>query len=906
MIKYIFVFIFLTFSFYCIAQPVTDWVNKFYSGGNSTPHDVKVDTLNHFIYIGGRMKFGGYTFIGAGDTITTPYYGKKDAFIAKYSTTGELIWANTVGSVNNDETAEVAFDLQGNSYMCGQFKDTLYFGTDTLFSSGLFDVFIIKFNSLGNVVWGKNFGGIKNDYAASIVCDFESNVYITGSVESSFIYEGTPVNGTGGELYVLKLDPEGNLSWVKSSVSNGSNTKIYGKSIRIGKDSTINIVGDFQKSMSFSDSLVSVQGGKDIFALKLHSNGEIQWLKSFGGTGMEIVAKCELDSDGDILVTGNFTGTVLLNEEAYSSEGVDNDSFIMKFTSSGEISWFTKFGGVGRYYGEAICIDQEGNGYMDGYGFGVMTEANDTSIYSVTDPHIFIIKFDSLGTVHWIKQYGQTSYSRAHGIGCDQFLNVFYSGMFISSIDLDTVHLETNYPNQFWTNSFIAKLYQKLPLTATANQDVLCFNDTVLITLDDYKPWVNYRIELNGGQLISQNNDSMLFKVNQSGYLNAVIYGDRGESVDSVYIDSLLFVYPEIVLNLNDEYLCVGDSTLLVLPDNLERILWSTGDTTASITVYNQETFTVSVVDSNFCSVDDTVSVFVFPAIELNLIDRNICPGDSTELILPEDLESILWSTGDTTASITVYNQETISVSVVDSNLCIVDDTVSVFVFPDIELNLVDESICFGDSVIIGLEHDFSSILWSTGDTTVSVTVYDQGVYDVVVVDTNGCITDDTFAVVVHPLAEPNLGNDSLLCIGELLTLFTTLPYIEYLWNTGSVDDHITVDQNGEYDVMVVDENGCHGVDTILVQFEVCLGISESQVNQLIVYPNPASTVINISTSFEMIGKEFYLYNLFGELVYSGIITDDIFQIDISKYASGIYNYSIRLTGVKGKVIINR
>ena len=903
--KFILFIVFVLFSLIGKAQPTTSWANKFYSSGNNHPHDIKVDTVNQMIYVGGRMKFGGYTFIG-NDTITTPYYGKKDAFIAKYTISGELVWANTVGSVNDEETSEVAFDIQGNAYICGNFRDTLYYGTDTLFSNGLLDVFIIKFDNEGNVMWGRNFGGNKHDFAKSIEADFYGNVYIAGSVESSFNYEGSPVNGTGGELFILKLAANGDLIWVKSSVSNGSNTKIIGKSIRISSDSTLFVMGNFKKTMTFSDSTVVSQGGEDIFVLKLNVNGEINWLRSFGGKGSDIGGEAAVSNNDDLVLNGYFSDTILVNGQEFINEGGLGDILIAQYSSIGELSWFRNYGGPGFFVGDAISVDKYGNCFMAGYGHGQMTQSEDTLVYSETDPHIVLISLDSNGQHRWVKQYGSDSYSRTYGIACDQYFNVYYSGMFISEINLDTVHLITNNPNQFWTNSFIAKLYQKLPLGLTTNKDILCFGDTVEFIIDDYFAWVDYMVDIDGGQLISQANDTLEFVVSKSGYLNAMIYADRGVNVDSILMDSIVFVYPEVDLLLADKYICQGDSTVIELQGDFESILWSTGDTTQSLIVSEADTFYVSIIDSNLCTTSDTVSVFVFEPVVLNLTDEYFCPGDSAVISLPDDLLNILWSTGDTTSSIIVYSENTLFVSAIDTNYCIINDTISVYTFPILDLNLQDETICQDDSVTMELIGEFESILWSNGDTSAIVTFYNEGVYSVLALDLNGCTSSDTLAVFENALPEPDLGNDTLLCEGEIYTLTTSEFYQEYLWNDGSMDDYITVDQAGVYSVVVHDINNCAGADTIIIQYEVCVGIRNNQLSEFQVYPNPATTVLTISLSLGLIGKEIRLFNTQGELVFSKQLLSKINQIDVSRLSQGVYFYKIGNDESGGKLLISK
>ena len=279
--------------------------------------------------------------------------------------------------------------------------------------------------------------------------------------------------------------------------------------------------------------------------------------------------------------------------------------------------------------------------------------------------------------------------------------------------------------------------------------------------------------------------------------------------------------------------------------------LWSTGETTSSITVTTAGIYNVTVTDSdNGCTVtslDVTIeedilapTVTVIPdATELTCADTSI---DIVATPTVQGAATYLWSTGETTSSITVITAGIYNVTVTDSdNGCTVtslDVTIeedilapTVTVIPDAtELTCADTSI---DIVATPTVQGAATYLWSTGETTSSITVTTAGIYNVVVTDSdNGCtvtsvdveITQDTNI----PTAEAGLTAE-LTCTMTTITLdgSGTTVGLDYLWTgPGTITDETTlsptVDTPGIYTITVTNtETGCVATDTVEVTQDI-------------------------------------------------------------------------------------
>jgi arylsulfatase A-like enzyme len=271
-----------------------------------------------------------------------------------------------------------------------------------------------------------------------------------------------------------------------------------------------------------------------------------------------------------------------------------------------------------------------------------------------------------------------------------------------------------------------------------------------------------------------------------------------------------------------DVTICDGDSTQLTASGG-GTYLWSTGETTASITVSPSSTTNYTVtVTQNGCNDNDDVTVTVDPTPTADAgPDVTICDGNQTTLTASGGA-TYLWSTGATTASINVSPSSTTVYTVTaTTNGCSDNDSVTVNVTPLPNADAgPDVAICEGDSTILTATGG-GTYLWSTGATTASINVSPSSttVYSVTVT-TNGCVDNDTVTVTVNALPTADAGPDVTICDGDS-TILTASGGGTYLWNTGATTASINVSPSSTtiYTVTVT-QNGCNDDDTVTVNVD--------------------------------------------------------------------------------------
>ncbi|HBK70932.1 MAG TPA: hypothetical protein DDZ39_04620, partial [Flavobacteriaceae bacterium] len=300
---------------------------------------------------------------------------------------------------------------------------------------------------------------------------------------------------------------------------------------------------------------------------------------------------------------------------------------------------------------------------------------------------------------------------------------------------------------------------------------------------------------------------------------SSVICGDETVTVSD---EIIVNVTPGITLNAGeDKNICSGEEVILTAEGN-QDFLWSTGETTASITVSPTETTTYSVTSSfSDCTATDNVIVTVASLLEVDLgEDITICSGEET-VLTAQGSGNFLWSTGETTESITVSPTENTTYSVIVSGSCgeDVSDEIIVNISSSLAVNAgEDVSLCSGESVTLTAEGT-GEFLWSTGETTASIVVSPTETTIYTVTASSSCGEDVSDEVIVNVASglTLNAGEDVSICSGESVTL-TATGNGNYLWSTGETTASITVSptETTNYSVTSGSEN-CSITDEVEV-----------------------------------------------------------------------------------------
>jgi len=276
--------------------------------------------------------------------------------------------------------------------------------------------------------------------------------------------------------------------------------------------------------------------------------------------------------------------------------------------------------------------------------------------------------------------------------------------------------------------------------------------------------------------------------------------------------------YPKPVINLGqDTTFCQGDS-LILFAGNYPSYVWQNGSEAPWLIVTESGQYWVSVLNNYGCSASDTINIEVLPLPEIELgNDTTLCEGESLTLVPGNGFSNYLWQDNSTQPTYSVSAAGTYWVTVSNESNCSVTDTIHILfdAWPEIDLG-DDISICEGESLTLSPGPGFLSYHWQDNSTDTSYTVDETGLYWVTV--TNQCAENsDSIYVTVNPLPQPDLGADTVICNGTVLTLQTTSLYTEYLWQDNSILPFFDVSSTGFYSIEVTNNFGCSNSDEVFV-----------------------------------------------------------------------------------------
>jgi hypothetical protein len=236
--------------------------------------------------------------------------GGTDIFAAKYNPdNGDNIWAKKFGGANDQNGISLSVSSSGGIYLAGGFFVNADFGTTVLTASGGLDGFIAKLSSSGDIVWAKQISGPDWENAYSISLDANENCYVTGYFTGSTNFGGSNLTSSGNEdIFLAKYSPSGSLIWVRSAGS--SNDYDNAKSAATDASGNVYITGYFSRTATFGDrTLTSNNISRDIFVAKYNSDGNILWVKQAGGSDTDQGNSLAVNAAGNITVCGSFRGT---------------------------------------------------------------------------------------------------------------------------------------------------------------------------------------------------------------------------------------------------------------------------------------------------------------------------------------------------------------------------------------------------------------------------------------------------------------------------------------------------------------------------------------------------------------------------------------------------------------------
>lgn len=763
------------------------------------------------------------------------------AFVIKSSPTGSLIWAKSFQGDGTNEAFAVRVDANGNVYFTGRFSETVDFnpgsGTFNMTAAAYYDMYMEKLDSSGNFVWAKKISSSSFIQPSKMEIDTDGNPiyvgYFSGTADFNPNTGATSLTGSSNS-FILKLDPSGNFVFVKQFVSTSSN---FIQDIVLKANGDMVLGGYFTSATDFDPNagttqLTTISFSQDAFICELSSTGNFIWAKRIGGANSDELRALDLDNSENILVAGSFRNSVDFDPGAGSfvmqtSGSTLDDIFIAKYSPNCDFMWARQIGTTdGNYTDENvndIAVDPSGNVCIVGFFYHTVDFNPGTGIFNIytgLNRNTFVASYNAIGAFNYAFSFEMESLgsSESEVIEIDPSGNLFVGGYTEGPCDMDPGTGVQTIDSEF-NQGLLLKL--SVP-TSEALFALPTYNGCVgvPITLVSTNSAIqsSWLWSANGGTIANPSSSYTTITFNQSGFysINLTVTSDLGTTTNNLTVN--ISVGPTLTVNASPTMLCNSGSTTLWAVHSSGTLQWSSGQSSDFITVSPTvtTTYVATVTASNGCTAtsSQTIEVVSQPNVTITASDNNICSGESVTLTASGALD-YFWSNGSSSPSITVSPSSTTNYSVTGNvGTCegTANQSIQVSTAPNIAVQSSNSTVCSGASVTLTATGGVS-YLWSTGQTTSSITVSPTSTTTYTVTGTNsaGCqnIGSKTITVGTNPNINVSASNNTP-CTGTTITL-TATGGTSYLWGGGQTTNAITVSPtvNTTYTVVGTNAAGC-------------------------------------------------------------------------------------------------
>ncbi|MFM1931973.1 MAG: hypothetical protein RL226_1276, partial [Bacteroidota bacterium] len=292
-------------------------------------------------------------------------------------------------------------------------------------------------------------GGNNDEYLQDAILANSTDIFYTGSFAGTVDFNPgagiSLLSSSGGsrDIFISRIDTAGNFSWANRIGSTGTD-RAYG--MTLDHDGNLIICGYFEGTVDFNPGAgttnLTSSGTTDIFIAKYDASGSLIWAKKIGGVGIDVAYKMDYSPLNEIVITGEFQGTVDFNPGSGTANLVASgtgDAFILKLDIDGNYIWAGKLSGTGNCTGLNVKITSDNGTLICGY-YTSTVDFNPGSatvnLSSAGDTDAFVVKLNSINGFEWARSWGGTGADSMSDV-TENVVFVFSFGTFSETIDLN-------------------------------------------------------------------------------------------------------------------------------------------------------------------------------------------------------------------------------------------------------------------------------------------------------------------------------------------------------------------------------------------------------------------------------------------------------------------------------------
>lgn len=423
------------------------WAQQF--GHSEYANDIQAVTSDNQDRIIGFTHFNAHFMLDGQDFIAED---GDDLLVFALNEEGEKQWAFSDGGMGNQVAQQIACDADGNIFLMGKFAGEMSIAGESFESNGSFDMYLIKLDQNGNVIWTKTFGGPKSESfeAMNIRGD---KINIVGRFYDYTILNNDTIWGLDGtDFYAAQFDLDANLL---DYVVFGGEGVDYVSDVTSDLAGNIYITGDFYQNLQIGEETLEAGDMLGIYLIKLNSNLEIQWFFQPEGSDLKPGVLIDCDSDGNLVMSGNFSGEVSFGNIQLQTADFDEDIYMTRFSSDGDVEWAKRFYSTSMENVTGLNMDRTGQIYISGHYLNHIHFNELVIQYNLCcgDPEIFFVKFDEEGDV---LEYSQLTGERSNlkDMFVPELNQVIFAGQFSEHFQIGDI--EMNSPTSY--NVFVSYL----------------------------------------------------------------------------------------------------------------------------------------------------------------------------------------------------------------------------------------------------------------------------------------------------------------------------------------------------------------------------------------------------------------------------------------------------------------
>ncbi|MFN7707374.1 MAG: T9SS type A sorting domain-containing protein [Sphingobacteriia bacterium] len=311
-----------------------------------------------------------------------------------------MAWDQSYGGSLNDELTTIVATADGG-YLLGGHSESNANGTKTAPFRGSFDYWVVKTNAQGVQQWDSTYGGINQDELTAMLTTSDGGYLLGGNSFSEADGNKTAPGRGGSDYWIAKINSQGEVQWDRSYGGNGGDQV----ATMIATADGGYLLGGTSASEVGGNKTAPYRGNFDYWVVKLNSQGEVQWDRSYGGTGYDEMATMISTADGGYLLGGiSFSGA---DGNKTSTNIGDFDYWVVKISSQGEAQWDRSYGGTGFDDLDEIFATADGNYLLGGTSISGVN-GNKTAPFRGGFGDYWVVKINTQGVSQWDRSYGGT------------------------------------------------------------------------------------------------------------------------------------------------------------------------------------------------------------------------------------------------------------------------------------------------------------------------------------------------------------------------------------------------------------------------------------------------------------------------------------------------------------------